>query len=121
MMGPGPAVSTIKVPFDARRDDIRSILGAAGHYIADCSSADVDVPAANQHCRYFECDTEGIIKFDYKDDAGDTHTVVMKAKEGVNHYPNVVKVYRYYTGTTSCTAQAYDASGSLITGIRLVN
>lgn len=115
-MGRGPNAS-LRVKFDERRDDVRSILGSAGHYVADASSADVTLAAAQQKCRYFTVDVEGIIKFDYTDDAGNTYTRVMIASPGVNHYLNITKVYRYYVGTTACTAQSYTDAGALIVGI----
>lgn len=117
-MGKGPS-TTLRVKFDERRDDIRSILGSAGHYVANVTSGDATLSSAQLRSRYFTVDVEGIIKFDYTDDAGTTYTRVMIALPGVNHYLNITKVYQNYKSATACTAQSYSDAGLLVTGIAL--
>ena len=116
-MGPRTAVRT---SFNGARNDIRSILGSGGHYIIDCSSEDKEVPTAFQNHRYFEVDVEGVIKFTYIDDEGNEYTVVMTAIKGRNLYSRITDVFKEYADSTSCTAQVYNSSGALVTGIRLV-
>lgn len=102
-------------------DDLREFLGAAIHYEADSSTGDCTVPDDYKHCRYFECDTAGIIKFDYLTPAGNTATRVMIAQAGINHYRNITRVYRYYKDTTACTASIYNSAGASKVGIVLVS
>lgn len=120
-LGRGPDLDKVSTKFNYRRNDIRSIiLSMGGHYIADCSSDDADIPEAYQHCRYAEVDVEGIVKVDYLDDNGQTHTLVCNAIAGVPvRVSRITRVYQYYTGVTACTVQVYNVSGSLVTGIRL--
>lgn len=113
--------------FDLRRDRLRSILGAGKHRIVDLSGGTVTcaVPSNNestpmQGCRYFEVDTEGFIRFDYTDDQGNTNTRVMVAKKGINHYPNITRVYDTYNGVDACTCGVYTDAGGSVTGIALI-
>jgi hypothetical protein len=100
------------------RNDVREILGARGHEIANVTSADY-VPT-NKNCRYFECSTAGIVKILYTDDYGSEKTRVLNAVQGINHYPNITRVYRYYTGTTAVTTKTYTDAGAEVTGIALI-
>lgn len=102
------------------REDLREIFGCCRHELLDASSG--DATPSNTCCRYAECDSDGIVKFDYLDGAdGSTKTVIKQVVAGsVIHNPNITKVYRYYTGTTAITAQTYNTSGSLVNGLRLV-
>lgn len=110
---------SIQQNFDKRRDDVRELIGAGGHEI--CTSASGDYVPTKLNCRYFAIDTDGIVKIDYCDDWGNTYTVIVQAIAGVPmHYRNITKVYRYYTGTTNATATVFNASGSLVQGIRLL-
>lgn len=75
------------------------------------------------NCRALSVDTDGIIKIDYKDDYGGTTTTEVKTVKAGIFYQirNVVKVYRYYTGTTEGTT-VYLISGSnasLVVGVKL--
>jgi hypothetical protein len=120
-LGAGPGASELSVKFDARRNDLRSIIGVmGGHYIANSTGDDVPIPAAYRNCRFAECDVSGLIKVDYLSDSGDTYTIVCNCVEGgIIRVARIQRVYRYYTGTTACTAQVYTSTGSLVTGIRL--
>jgi hypothetical protein len=99
--------------------------GATDVFTVDCTSAD-QTQTSNasfdqwQNCRAISCDVAGIIKIDLFDAGGNPQTVVMFMNAG-EMYPirNVIVVYRYYVGTTACTAQSYNSSGSLITGLHL--
>lgn len=102
-------------------NDIREILGAAGHEIVN--AADGDATPAYEKSRYAEVDTDGIIKFDYKNlISGETLTFVGNVFSGTPiHYPNICKVYRYYKGTTACTATVFLTNGTAeVAGLRLV-
>ena len=52
--------------------DLRSFLGAADHAVINVGSSDQVV--ADTSSRFFTCDTEGIIKFDYLKPNGETTT-----------------------------------------------
>lgn len=123
-LGPGPGGSvSIKVRHAPQRDDIRSILGAAGHRIVDLTAAtgDVDITGADLQCRWYEVDVGGVIKFSYRNDAGETFTVTLLAIEGANdQYPNIVKVFKTYGVGVECDCQVYNEEGVLVNGIRLV-
>jgi hypothetical protein len=102
-------------------NDTREMLGAAGHEIVNCTSGDA-VPT-NLFARYAEVDTDGIIKFDYINAIdGKVFTLVIQVYSSVIiHYPNISKVYQYYTGSTACTATVFLTDGSAqVTGLRLV-
>jgi len=102
------------------REDIRELYGCGRHEVLDASSG--DAAPSNTCCRYAECDADGIVKFDYLDATdGSTKTVIKQVVAGsIIHNPNITKVYRYYVSTTAITAQTYNASGTLINGLRLV-
>jgi hypothetical protein len=92
------------------------------------SSASADQNASNnssmdgfQNCRAISCDSAGIIKLGLRDNNGTESIMVMNMVGGVI-YPirNVQKVYKYYVGTTACTAQTFTEAGVLVVGIRLL-
>ena len=114
------ALEDKKEVFPMQREDIREIFGCARHEIIDATSG--DATPSNTCCRYSECDTDGIVKFDYLDGTdGSTKTVVKQVLAGsVIHNPNITKVYRYYASTIAITAQTYSAAGALVNGLRLV-
>jgi hypothetical protein len=126
-LGPGGGGATkIKVRHAPERNDIRSILGAGGHYVVDLTDADalVEVPEEWQQCRWYEVDVGGPVRFAYKNDTGEApFTVTLLAIEGANdQYPNITGVYPVLgDGSTPCSCQVYDdATGALVNGIRLV-
>ena len=105
---------------DREKGDVRYLQGAQNHFVCDVSSDDVTVADQYKNCRYFECDEEGTIKFDYTDDSGNTRTRCVVAKAGINHYPNITKVYQYTSDSTDCTAGVYKDDGTQVTGIALI-
>jgi hypothetical protein len=88
------------------------------HETVDASSADATPTMLN--CRYIYADTSGIVKFDYLDIGGNTKAEIMQVNAGV-FYPvrNVQNVYRYYKGTTAITTTVFNASGSLVAGLKI--
>lgn len=122
-LGPGPGGSPkIKNRHAPERNDIRSILGASGHYVVDLSSGDVTIPDAYRQCRWYEVDVGGPVRFTYNNDAGESFTINLQANEGANdQYPDISVVYSTLgDGSTPCSCQVYNASGALVNGIRLV-
>ncbi len=108
--------------------DYRNKLGAYSgqqkHIVANSSSADVDIEndlgSEYLNCRYIKVDVTGIIAIDYRGDNGVLRHEVLVASVGADiKIPNVVKVYRYYVGTTSCTSQVYTDAGVAVVGIKL--
>lgn len=99
---------------------IRLLVGTAKHETVDCASADVTPTMKN--CRVIYADQAGgVVKVSYTDDSdGETYTEVIELQQGVL-YPvrNVTKVFRYYVGTTACTAGAWGDAGAAVTGIKL--
>jgi len=85
------------------------------------SSASADgVPATINNSRLISVDTDGIVKFDFKDESGNVCTEVKYMAKGVwYHYRNVSKVYRYYTGTTAVTTTVYGTNGVAVVGLKL--
>ena len=73
-----------------------------------------------QNCRAISCDVAGIIKFGVRKSDGTESVTIMQMNAGVM-YPirNVMRIYRYYVGTTACTAQSYNEVGTLNVGIHL--
>jgi hypothetical protein len=99
---------------------IRMLVGTARHETVNCAAADV-VPTM-KNCRAIYADqASGIVKISYVDDSdGETYTEVIELQQGV-FYPirNVTRVFRYYVGTTACTAKAWGDTGLVVTGIKL--
>jgi hypothetical protein len=85
------------------------------------SSASADgVPATIQNSRLVSVDSDGIVKFDFKNDNGVVCTEVKYMAKGVwYHYRNVSKVYRYYTGTSAVTTTVYGTDGVAVAGLKL--
>lgn len=107
------------LPRDINGDDLKRLtLGITNTEVVDTSSADA-IPAMD-NCRAVSVDVDGVMKFDYIDDAGENTTTEVKTmKAGVIYpYRRVSKVYRYYTGTTAVT-QVYASTGSLVNGLKL--
>jgi hypothetical protein len=98
---------------------LRLLLGTAHHEV--CNAASGNAVPSMTNCRFIYVDVAGIIKIDFTDDHdGTTETEVLYLPAGVPfHRRNVTKVYRYYTGTTSCTAQVYDDTGAAVVGLKL--
>lgn len=121
-LGPGPRAEKIKVRHDPARNDIRSILGAAGHYVVDLTGGPVTIPAAYRQCRWYEVDVGGPVRFTYNNDAGEPFTINLQAIEGANdQYPDISYVYSTLgDNSTPCSCQVYNDSGVLVNGIRLV-
>lgn len=91
-------------------------LGYCNTTILDASSADASASATWTNCRAISVDSSGVVKIAYLNVSGDTITEVKKLVEG-GIYPirNVVKLFRYYTGTTAGTARSYSTAGVLTT------
>lgn len=103
-----------------QRDRLRMYGPAQRHLVCNVAAADYTVGDGDNYCRYIECDTTGIFKVDYNDDKQHSRTWVGVLTAGEKKLiANVTKVYRYYVGTTSITAQTYTDAGSLVNGIRL--
>lgn len=103
---------------DLEYDNVREIVGCKEHEIVNVTSG--NATPTIQNCRFVWVDVAGIIKFDYKSKNGSvTKTMVRSLVQGVNQFTDVSSVYRYYKDTTACTAQVYDDSGNLVTGICL--
>lgn len=95
---------------------IRMLVGVNAHEVLDASAGNV-TPVSIENSRALKVDGSGIIKIDYVDDDGTTHTEVLHVVEGVFYeYRNVRNLYRYYVGTTALTAKAYTDAGVLTTG-----
>ena len=96
------------------------LIGTARHEVLNCAAANA-TPSEIDNCRQIYCDGAGIIKFDYVDDNDQqTYTEVMYVVAGIPRaVRNVSKVYRYYTGTTACTATVYNDAGTLVAGMKL--
>lgn len=108
----------------AFRNQLSMYSGQQNHYVVNVASADVDLTTVEEgkwlNCRYATVDTTGIIKYDYKGDNGKSRTEVKVAVAGtIIQVPNIVKVYRYYIETTSCTAEVYTDAGVSVVGIKL--
>lgn len=103
------------------RNQLKAYSGQQRHYVADSSSADVTLTGDNLKCRYAKVDVTGIIKVSYTtDNGGSEMTEVVNAVAGsIIQIPNITKVYRYYVGTTPCTAQVYTDAGSAVVGLKL--
>lgn len=76
--------------------------------------------AAFSNCRFITVDSGGILKIGLLDSGGVEKTVVLRLVAGAV-YPirNVVRVYRYYVGTTPCTATSFTAAGVETVGVHL--
>ncbi len=97
----------------------RFLLGITETEVLNSASADAE-PSTIKNSRVVSVDNDGIVKFDFKNDAGETCTEVKyMAKGSWYHYRNVSKVYRYYKDTTAVTAQVYSAAGALVNGLKL--
>lgn len=97
-------------------------LGGLNRCEAINSSAGDASPATVKACRAISCDTGGIIKIQCRQATGGlSSSFVMVLTAGIL-YPirDVSTVYRYYTGTTACTATVFpDAGTTQHVGIRL--
>jgi hypothetical protein len=77
-------------------------------------------PATILNSRLVSVDTDGVVKFDFKDDQGNTCTEVKYMAKGTwYHYRNVSNVYRYYTGTTAITTTVYGTNGVAVAGLKV--
>lgn len=98
---------------------MEKLSGISDIEVVDCTSTDV-VPTMKD-CRAIKSDVDGVVKYDYQPEG------VTAAKTAVCYLPagawiqikNVVKVYRYYTGTTDITTQAYKPDGTIVNGLKL--
>ena len=97
----------------------KMMLGLTKTEFLDSSSGDA-TPSTIENCRMISCDSDGIIKFDYQTEDGESCTEVKQVLAGTMYpYRNVSKVYRYYVSTTPCTAKAYTAAGVLTVGLKI--
>jgi len=89
------------------------------HEVVDSSASNATPVMENSRLVYV--DVTGIIKFDYVNDlTGATQTEIMTLNAGAPlPFRNVSRVYRYYTGTSACTAQVFKADGTLTVGLKL--
>jgi hypothetical protein len=106
---------------------VRSTMPYGEVQAINTASGDVSISSAEGttdifNCRGISVDTTGIVKIDYSNDGngGLVSTEVLVLEAGVV-YPirNVTKIYRYYTGSTPCTATVYDSTGSATQGLKL--
>lgn len=94
-------------------------LGITAKEVLNAASGDA-TPSTIENSRVVGVDTDGIVKFDYKDDQGNITTEVKYMAKGVwYHYRNVSKVYRYYTDTTPITATVYGDDGVAVAGLKV--
>lgn len=90
-------------------------LGYIEHEVLDASSGNADASTI-LNCRGIKVDTAGIVKIDYTKQNGNTDTEVLYLNGGLIHQVrNVIRLYRYYTGTTDGTAACYGDDGVAIT------
>lgn len=97
-----------------RTDKITHILEA------DVSSGDF-VISDKYKCRAIMSDTGGEVKvdmFDLMTGTTSTHVLSLPGQMWMQ-YGNITKVYRYLTGTTATSSQYYNASNTLVNGIKL--
>ncbi len=93
---------------------LRQQTNSGNYELLDASSG--DAAATFTACKAITADEGGIVKVDYRDEFGTLKTEVLVLIAGVDKpLINVVKLYRYYTGTTAGTAKCYNSSGSSIT------
>jgi hypothetical protein len=96
-----------------------SDIGSLDTELCDCSSG--DYTTVNTGCRGVSVDVDGVVKYAQKlPDTNDTHVCIRQLYAG-QIYPikNVVKVFKYYTGTTS-GATVFSGDGSAqVVGMRL--
>lgn len=105
--------------YQTQLNDVRELTGARRHEVVDASSGDQEVDHISLG-RWFEVDEAGIIKVAYVDVTGNERLLVKWVEPGIHHYPNIVRVYQNYTGSTACTAKVYKADGTLVVGVRVV-
>jgi hypothetical protein len=99
--------------------NLRYLPGICETEVLNSASGDA-VPATILNSRVVSFDADGIVKFDFQNDYGDTCTEVKQVNAGVwYHYRNVTKCYRYYKDTTASTAKAYTTAGALVVGMKL--
>jgi len=115
--GASPAMEGLPTDINGDRA-LKLMIGTADHEELACGSA--NDTASFQNCRAIYADVGGIVKIDYMDGSGNKKTEVITLNDAT-FYPirNVTVAYRYYTGTTATTCKIYDASGSLVTGIKI--
>jgi hypothetical protein len=95
------------------------IPGITETEVINAASAD-SVPGTIMNSRAVSVDSDGIVKFDFKNDDGDTCSEVKYMAKGTwYHYRNVSKVYRYYKDTTAATATVYGTNGIAVVGLKL--
>ena len=95
------------------------IPGITETEVVTSASADAE-PSTIKNSRLVSVDSDGIVKFDFKNEAGNVCTEVKYMAKGVwYHYRNVSKVYRYYKGTTAVTTTVYNSSGNAVAGLKL--
>ena len=108
-----------RIKFASGPDLVKLMLGITATEVLDSSSADATA-ATITNGRAISVDADGIIKFDYVDDSGNTTTEVKQVTAGAIYpYRNVTKAYRYYVDTTACTAKAYTTAGALTVGLKI--
>lgn len=87
----------------------------------NCTAADYDVPADKQCCRAIRSDNGGEVKVRLFDPWTSTYcddVMILPAGSWVQS-GNVVKVYRYYTGTTAAVSEIMDSTGVAVKGVKL--
>ena len=97
-------------------------LGSVNNSEAIDSSAGNASPTTVKACRAISCDTGGIIKIQCRRATGGLASTQVMVLAASTLYPirDVKTVYRYYTGTTPCTATVFpDAGTTQHVGIRL--
>lgn len=85
--------------------------------VLDASAGDAEPSDAYKACRSISADTGGIVKIDFKSEVtGKTVTEVLTLVSGIlRPVRNVLKLYRYYEGSTPGTAKSYKSDGSEVT------
>ena len=97
------------------------MIGYSDTYFLNASSADATPTISATYtnwgnCRGISADSTGLVKIDYKNAKGETVTEVTMLVQGViRPVRNVIKLYRYYTGTTAGTAKSYTSAGVVTT------
>jgi len=89
--------------------------------LCNVTNGDFDVPASRQLCRAVMSDIGGTIKVRQKCYAtGEEFDQILILHAGVwKPDGNIIKVYRYLTGTTATTSQVYTSSYVAVNGIKL--
>lgn len=86
--------------------------------VVDVSSGDDSTIASN--VRAIKADVDGLVKLKINPRNGNDYVTVEYLPEGVwVPIGNIVRVYRYITGTTDATTQVYDTTATAVIGIKI--